>query len=200
MHGGSEGSEQSFELFSLPGAQQLDRVNSIALPELKRPDSAIRRPAVLAVVQGVTVIEEDEYPAISAHGHDAMIDLAPRLDGASRHDAFAERDVPQYLADLSGGEGRGCVQSSLCMNIAFTLLSRGHKKAVVPSGQKARLTPNSRPDYSDDRSTASVKSSIPQARFVKYAVVAVRPLKKMEPAGSFAGLIGESSPSFGRPD
>ena len=38
---------------------------------------------------------------------EAVVDLAPRLDGTSRHDAFAQRDVRQYLADLSGGEGRG---------------------------------------------------------------------------------------------
>jgi len=80
------------------------------LPELKRPDSAIRRPAVLAVVQGVTVIEECELPAIYLHGHEAAINLAPGLRGASRHDAFAERDIRQYLADLEGGERRGCVQ------------------------------------------------------------------------------------------
>jgi len=39
-----------------------------------------------------------------------MIDLAPGLDGTSHHYAFAGSDVRQYLADLSGGEGRGCVQ------------------------------------------------------------------------------------------
>jgi hypothetical protein len=45
------------------------------LPEFKCSDSAVRRLAVLAVVQGVTVIEEGESPAINLPGHEAMIDL-----------------------------------------------------------------------------------------------------------------------------
>jgi hypothetical protein len=60
LHACSEPSEQSLKLFSFPGTQYLDRINSVALPEFKYPDSAIRRPAVLAVIQGVTVIEECE--------------------------------------------------------------------------------------------------------------------------------------------
>ncbi|MNF60876.1 hypothetical protein D3C84_425000 [compost metagenome] len=71
----------------------------------------MRRPAVLAVVQGVTVIEECELPAINLHGHEPVINLAPGLRGASRHDAFTECDVRQHLADLAGGERRGCVQN-----------------------------------------------------------------------------------------
>ena len=60
--------------------------------------------------QGVTVIEECEWPTINLHGHEAVINLAPGLCGASRHDAFALRDVRQQLANLAGGEERGCVQ------------------------------------------------------------------------------------------
>lgn len=65
----------------LPATQEANWVGAITLPEFKRTDSAIRRPAVLAVVQGVTVNEKRELPAISTHGHEAMIDLAPRLNG-----------------------------------------------------------------------------------------------------------------------
>ncbi len=35
---------------------------------------------------------------------------APGLFGASCHDAFAEHDVRQYLANLACGERGGCVQ------------------------------------------------------------------------------------------
>jgi hypothetical protein len=58
LHACSEPSEQSLKLFSLTGAQKLNRISAVALPEFKCTDSAIRRPAVLAVVQGVTVVEE----------------------------------------------------------------------------------------------------------------------------------------------
>ena len=75
---------------------------------------------MLAVVQGVTVIEEGEYPAVSAHGHEPVIDFAPGLDGASHHDALAECDVRQYLVDLEGGERRGCVQISCVPVIAYS--------------------------------------------------------------------------------
>ncbi len=36
-----------------------------------------RRSAVLAVAQGVTVIEDSELPAIDFHGHEALVDLIP---------------------------------------------------------------------------------------------------------------------------
>lgn len=36
------------------------------------------------------------------------------MDRASHHDAFAQRDVRQHLADLVGGERRGFVQIILC--------------------------------------------------------------------------------------
>jgi len=68
------------------------------------------RPAVFVVIQGVTVIEEGESPAISAHGHEAMIDLVPGLHGALRHNASADRYVLQHLVDLAGEERGGCVQ------------------------------------------------------------------------------------------
>ena len=72
-----ERSEQALELFTLPDTQQVDRITSVALPELKCPDSTDRRPAVLALVPSVTVVEEFELPAINLHGHKTVVDLIP---------------------------------------------------------------------------------------------------------------------------
>ena len=70
-----------------------------------------------------------------------MIDLAPRLDGASRHDAYAERDFRQHLADLAGGERRGCVQIILRRVIACPAKRWcAVNGEIAPSGQWARLT------------------------------------------------------------
>lgn len=44
--------EQTFELFTFPGTQQIDRISSVALSEFKCLDSAIRRLALIGVVQG----------------------------------------------------------------------------------------------------------------------------------------------------
>lgn len=48
-----------------------------------------------------------------------MIDLAPWPIAGSFHDAFAKRDVLQYLVDLTGGEKGGCVQRSYYSGMAF---------------------------------------------------------------------------------
>jgi predicted small integral membrane protein len=64
-----------------------------ARPESKCPDSAIRRPAIFALVQGVTVIEKRELPATSLHKHETVVDLASGLLRASYYDAFAQRDL-----------------------------------------------------------------------------------------------------------
>lgn len=62
------------------------------------------------VIQAVAIIEKREPPVIDLNRHVSVIDFVPGLDGTSHHDAFAERDVPQYLADLTSGERGDCVQ------------------------------------------------------------------------------------------
>ena len=77
MRACSERSEKTFELYTLPGTKWVGRINSFPLPELKCPDSTDRRPAVLALLRSVTVVEEFELPAINLHGHKAVVDLIP---------------------------------------------------------------------------------------------------------------------------
>jgi hypothetical protein len=48
---------------------------AIALPGFKRPDTTVRRPAVLAVVKSVAVNEKREMPTINLNGHEAVIGL-----------------------------------------------------------------------------------------------------------------------------
>lgn len=60
-----------------PGAQQVDRISSVVLPELKCPDASDGRSAVVTLVQGFTAVEECELSAINLHGHTVVVDLIP---------------------------------------------------------------------------------------------------------------------------
>ena len=80
------------------------------LPEFKRPDSAVRRPAILAIIQGAAVIEKREQPAVDLNSHETGVNLFPSLPRGPMHGARAEGDVLQHLVDLASGESRFCVQ------------------------------------------------------------------------------------------
>ena len=106
----SEVVKKALKSLTLPPGQKLNWIGAIALPGFKRPDTTVRRPAILAVIQGAAVIEKRETPAIDLNRHEAVVDFAQRLAAGSCHDACAQRDVLQYLVDLAGGKRRGCVQ------------------------------------------------------------------------------------------
>lgn len=72
----SERIQQALKLPTLPPAQKVDRISAVALPAFKISDTTVRRPAILAVIQGAAVIEKRETPAIDLNRHEAVVDFA----------------------------------------------------------------------------------------------------------------------------